>query len=215
MVSIRSQIDTYLQDMLKAQFQVSSNIEHRLTKGELREKFIHRMVLDEFPQLNLTSGVLFFEDWQSSQADFIWLVENARTGRLHLYDLNECKMFMEIKSRASAEELRAIEETAKGLKERHTDEFPIKVGMFCYSTAALEQTILKKFGFSFDREIQSYSTYQSDIDQMKNVDFLYSLNISDTSSTSPYFVVRDYLGECTLYQNNPVIQYFFNFFKEP
>lgn len=37
---IREEIDLYLQDILKMQHMVSDNISHRLTKGELREKFI-------------------------------------------------------------------------------------------------------------------------------------------------------------------------------
>ena len=85
--------------------------------------------------------------------------------------------------------------------------------MFCYSTSAQEHTVLKKFGFQYDNEIQSYGNYQPNLDQMKHVDFLYSLNISDDESGTPYFVVRDYFGNCTLYQNNPVMQYFLNFFK--
>lgn len=213
MESIRTQIDMYLQNMLKMQFQVSNDIEHNPTKGQLRENFIHRMVLEEFPGLIIKNGILCVGDWQSTQGDFLWLENTARIGRLNIYDLNSCKLFMEIKSCATAPELRAIEQTAKALKEKHTGEFPIIVGMFCYRTSASEQTVLKKFGFSYDREFESYSTYQIDIDQMKHVDFLYSLNITSEDLLSPYFVVRDYAGNCTLYQKNPVIQYFFNFFR--
>ena len=67
MTSIRTQIDTYLQDMLIMQFHVSNRIDHKPTKGELREKFIHRMILEQFPNLKLESGILCFEDWQSTQ----------------------------------------------------------------------------------------------------------------------------------------------------
>lgn len=214
MASIQTQIDTYLQDMLIMQFHVSNRINHKLTKGELREKFIHQMVLEQFPNLILRSGILCFGDWQSSQGDFLWLKDSARVGPLKIYDLNDCKMFMEVKSCATAPELRAIETTGVILKQKHSDETPISVGMFCYSTSAQARTVLKKFGFQYDNEIQSYSIYQPDLDQMKHVDFLYSLNISDDESETPYFVVRDYLGNCTLYQNNPVMQYFLNFFRE-
>lgn len=194
---------------------VSDNISHRLTKGELREKFIRRLVQDEFPSLMLKSGILCSDTWQSTQGDFLWLKDGARVGNLNLYDLDDCRMFMEIKSSATAAELRAIDETASNLKQRYAGESPIKVGMFCYSTSANEKTVLRKFGFTYDREIEGYNAYGQSKDTMRNVDFLFSLNISDNQDelTSPYLVVRDYSGSCILYKDNPVIRYFLNYFR--
>ena len=82
---IREEIDLYLQDILKMQHMVSDNISHRLTKGELREKFIRRLVQDEFPTLLLKSGILCADTWQSTQGDFLWLKDGARVGNLNLY----------------------------------------------------------------------------------------------------------------------------------
>lgn len=212
---IREEIDLYLQDILKMQHMVSDNISHRLTKGELREKFIRRLVQDEFPTLLLKSGILCADTWQSTQGDFLRLKDGARVGNLNLYDLNDCRMFMEIKSSATATELRSINETANNLKQHYTGESLIIVGMFCYGTSASEKTVLRKFGFTYDREIEGYNAYDQAKDRMRNVDFLFSLNISDgrDESTLPYLVVRDYSGICTLYKDNPVIRYFLNYFR--
>lgn len=57
-MTIRDEVDLYIQEVLKMQYMVSNNISHRLTKGELREKFIRRVVQDEFPNLLLKSGIL-------------------------------------------------------------------------------------------------------------------------------------------------------------
>lgn len=213
MDSIQTQIDTYLQKLLELQFQVSEPITHKPTKGKLRENFIHQMVLEQFPKLNLKSGYLYSKDWQSTQADFLWLKDTARNGLLDNYELSDCYLFMEIKSCATAAELKAIENTGALLKEKCSGKSSMLIGMFCYSTKAQEQTVLKKIGFQYDKEIQGYSSYKADLDIMKHVDFLYSLNISDDDSAVPYFVIRDYWGSCTLYKNNPVIQYFFNIFR--
>lgn len=214
MDSIQTQVDTYLQKLLELQYRVSEPITHKPTKGDLRENFIHRMVLEQFPNLILKKGILCSKDWQSTQADFLWLKDNARIGNLNMYDLNDCKLFMEIKSCATAAELQAIENTAEMLKARCSDERFIHIGMLCYSTTAKEQTILKKLGFWYDKEIQGYSSYRPNLDKMKHVDFLYSLNIQkDDSLATPYFVIRDYWGSCTLYKDNPVIQYFLRLFK--
>ena len=194
---------------------VSNNISHRLTKGELREKFIRRVVQDEFPNLLLKSGILCEGTWQSTQGDFLWLRDGARIGNLDLYDLKDCLMFMEIKSQATAKELRAINDTAKNLKQRYTGDFPIKVGMFCYGTVANAKTILRKFGFTYDKEIDGYNAYAKSKDVMPNVDFIFSLNIVDDPDelTSAYLVARDFSGNCSLYIDNPVIRYFFNYFR--
>lgn len=213
MDSIRTQIDTYLQKLLEMQFSASNQITHKLTKGESREKFIRQIVLGEFPKLILKKGLLCSGEWQSTQADFLWLNDNARIGNYDIYDLADCKLFMEVKSCAKASELCAIESTAMELKKRCSSEKQIRVGMFCYSTKAKEKTVLKNFGFLYDRDIKGYVEYKPNLDKMKHVDFLYSLNINCDNSLMPYFVIRDYLGNCTLYKKNPVIQYFFNLFR--
>lgn len=214
-MTIRDEVDLYIQEVLKMQYMVSNNISHRLTKGELREKFIRRVVQDEFPNLLLKSGILCEGTWQSTQGDFLWLRDGARIGNLDLYDLKDCLMFMEIKSQATAKELRAINDTAKNLKQRYTGDFPIKVGMFCYGTVANTKTILRKFGFTYDKEIDGYNAYAKSKDVMPNVDFIFSLNIVDDPDelTSAYLVARDFSGNCNLYIDNPVIRYFFNYFR--
>ncbi len=214
-MTIRDEVDLYIQEVLKMQYMVSNNISHRLTKGELREKFIRRVVQDEFPNLLLKSGILCEGTWQSTQGDFLWLRDGARIGNLDLYDLKDCLMFMEIKSQATAKELRAINDTAKNLKQRYTGDFPIKVGMFCYGTVANAKTILRKFGFTYDKEIDGYNAYAKSKDVMPNVDFIFSLNIVDDPDelTSAYLVARDFSGNCNLYIDNPVIRYFFNYFR--
>lgn len=214
-MTIRDEVDLYIQEVLKMQYMVSNNISHRLTKGELREKFIRRVVQDEFPNLLLKSGILCEGTWQSTQGDFLWLRDGARIGNLDLYDLKDCLMFMEIKSQATAKELRAINDTAKNLKQRYTGDFPIKVGMFCYATVANAKTILRKFGFTYDKEIDGYNAYAKSKDVMPNVDFIFSLNIVDDPDelTSAYLVARDFSGNCNLYIDNPVIRYFFNYFR--
>lgn len=213
MTSIRTDIDGYLQTLLIMQFQASHQINHSLTKGEVREAYIKKTVLGEYPNITIQSGILCSDNWQSSQGDFLWLNPNARVGHNQVYDLNDCKLFMEIKSCATAAELRDIESTAKTLKELCSPENPIRIGMFCYSTRATENTVLKKIGFSYDREIESYCGYQPDLDNMKHVDFLYSLNITKDSSSTPYFVIRDRFGNCTLEKSHPVIRHFFNLFR--
>ena len=87
--------------------------------------------------------------------------------------------------------------------------------MFCYGTVANAKTILRKFGFTYDKEIDGYNAYAKSKDVMPNVDFIFSLNIVDDPDelTSAYLVARDFSGNCNLYIDNPVIRYFFNYFR--
>ena len=62
MDSIQTQVDTYLQKLLELQYRVSEPITHKPTKGDLRENFIHRMVLEQFPNLILKKGSLCSKD---------------------------------------------------------------------------------------------------------------------------------------------------------
>lgn len=216
MPALRNEIDSYLQEMLKLQYKVSAGITHNPTKGTLREDFIKRIIIDEFPKLHICDGILSQHDWQSTQADFLLLNGDARIGKLKIYDFTDCKFFMEIKSRASAAELMAINNTAREIKQRCQDNQRITVGMFCYSTTAKEDTVVKKFGFNYDKEIDGYSSYDKALDTMNNVDFLLSLNICDESDHVPYLISRSISGECILYRDNlgtPVIQYFFGYFR--
>lgn len=204
----RDVIDEYLEKLLKLQFEASETISHKLTKGELREKFIVNMVHNEFPNVTLRNGVLSADNWQSSQADFLLLKDNSRAGMVPVYDVNDCILFMEIKSLAKKREFACLEMHAKEIKEKNTD---LLVGIFCYSTIAKENTVLKQFGFKYDSHLMSYDAYNAKMDEYPHVDFIYSLNINNDGE--PFFVISDINSNRTLYKQSPVIKYFFNMFK--
>ncbi len=216
MANLRDEIDLYLQELLALQFKASSGISHNVTKGNLRESFVKQIVKNQFRNLSIESGILTDGDWQSTQGDFIWLKESARIGDFNLYELNDCNLFMEIKSNAQHSEMVHLDSIAKEIHQRVKaidENNRVTVGMFCYSTNSSEQTVLKKFGFKYDKELQGYDNYNADKDVFKNIDFLISLNITDEGNLSPYMVKRDIYGGCVLYNNNPIINNLFNYFK--
>lgn len=217
MPNLRKDIDSYLQKLLALQFEASKNISHKPTKGGVREKFVKQVVKSEFPKLTLVSGTITHDEWESSQCDFIWLKDRARVGDLPIYELSDCNLFMEIKSNAKHAEMVALNTVADEIHSRARAINPdarVLVGMFCYSTDASEKTVLKKFGFQYDKDFQGYCAYNTGKDIFKKIDFLFSLNIAEDGTTSPYIVIRDIFGNCSLYNANPVIANFFNFFKQ-
>lgn len=211
-LTIRRQISLYLQELLSAQYKVSAQIEHRSTKGELREEFIKRVVCDEFEGMCFYKGILEIGDWQSPEIDFIWLKKNVRTGGFHVFDGNDCRLYMEIKSTAQKDEIIYLNQYSKEIKSKCRDN-KVKSGMFCYCTQTDRKTILRDFGFSYDRSLQAFKPYNKAQDIFSNIDFLFGLDLQ-TRSRHPYLVVRDFYGDNTLFLKEPVIDYFLDLFKE-
>lgn len=197
MANLRNEIDLYIQELLSLQFKASKNISHNLTKGELREKFVKQVVMSQYPNLSLKSGILIDGEWQSTQGDFIWLKENARVGNFNFYELRDCNLFMEIKSNATHKEIVHLNNIAGEMHTRvkaKDEASRIIVGMFCYTTDATDNTVLKKFGFKYDKELDGFDLYDSSKDVFKNIDFMISLNISEDGISTPYMVIRDIYG---------------------
>ena len=216
MANLRNEMDLYLQEMLALQYKASDGITNKPTKGSLREEFIKKLVLDDHPRLFLKTGILIDDEWQSTQGDFIWLKRDGRIGNMSVYELHDCNLFMEIKSSAKHSEFMDLNTVSEEIHRRAIEKNPehhILTGMFCYSTEASEKTVLRKFGFKYDKELQGYLNYDAEKDIFKEIDFLVSLNISEDNEASPYMVKRDFFGNCVLYNNNPIINNFFNYFK--
>ena len=208
---LRKEIDLYLEALLKLQFNASKGISHNPTKGNLREKFIKRILLEKFPKIIIEKGVLTKGTWESSEMDFLFL--QCQKDEMDVYDLCDCKLLMEIKSNLETRELTALNNTAKIIKDNCVDTHQIVVGMFCYSSTIKDKTIIKNFGYSYDKELDAYEPYKSALDLFTNIDFLFSLNINNDEETSPYFIARNNGAETVLHIENPVIDFLFRYFK--
>lgn len=210
-MGIRTDIDNYNEKMLKLQFEASERIEHKLTKGELREKFLKRLFCEELEKLNIKNGILVVGDWQSSQGDFIILKKDARIGNMDVYDLEDCQLFMEIKSRATKKEYNELQKHAKEIKSK-TDS--IIIGMFSYASKAKRKTVIPKFGFKYDEEMDMFGTYDSNLDQYLDVDFYYNLNIDyENEGESSYCIIKNTDEEKILFLQPPVIGNLINIFR--
>lgn len=146
---------------------------------------------------------------------------NARVGRLNIYDVNDISLVMEIKSNVQAGEIIALNEKAKLLKDRCSDKENLKVGMFCYGSRAKKHTVINKFGFHYEKDIDAFEQYDYEQDSCHNIDFFFSLDID--GEESPYFIFRGNerqdkgdiypVKKNLLYLQNPVIDSFLMMFK--
>ncbi len=213
MADIKEQINLYFQRLLKLQFELSDLISHKVTKGKLREEFIKNVIHKIYPDLKLSSGILYDKHWQSSECDFIWLIKDAQMGTEKLYRLNDTLMFMEIKSCTKSSEFQKLNQTAFKIKTHSSKKSNILVGIFCYSTKSQQQTVCRHFGINYDKEIKGYEKYNRDLDKYKNIDFCLCLNCKDKNDTA-YYITRDISRNCILYIRNPVLELFLNNFEK-
>ena len=210
-MNLRNDIDNYNEKMLKLQFEVSEDINHKLTKGELREKFLKRFFTEELHGLKVMNGILTSRDWQSSQGDFIVLKKDARVGSLDIYDIQDCKLFMEIRSKATKMEYEELQMHAEEIKSRNVN---IIVGMFSYAAKAHRKTVLSRYGFTYDKDLDMFNEYEKKLDQYPDVDFYYNLNINyEKDDELPYCVIRNVDGEKILFLQPPVIGNLINVFR--
>ena len=210
-MDLRTQIDTYNEKMLKLQFEASEGIEHKLTKGELREQFLKKFFREELTTLEIRDGILAQGDWQSSQADFLVLKKDARVGNMSVYDASDCQLFMEVKSRAVASELILLDKHAKELKDKNED---IIVGMFSYASRAKRKTIISSFGFPYDKDMDLFDEYDESGDKYPSIDFYYNLNADyEGDGEYAYCIIKNTDGQKTLFLKTPVIGDLVNIFK--
>lgn len=210
-MELRTQIDAYYEKMLKLQFEASEDIEHKLTKGELREKFLKKFFKEELVNLSITDGILCQGEWQSSQGDFIVLKSTARMGNMNVYDACDCSLFMEVKSRVVTSEYQELNDRAIELKGKNED---IIVGMFSYSSRAKRKTVVEKFGFNYDRQMEMYDDYNAALDQYPNIDFYYNLNVDyEKDEEFAYCIIKNADNKKTLFLKPPVIGDLINVFK--
>lgn len=206
----RIEIDSYLQHLLALQYHASSFFQHKPTKGDLREDFIKRLICKEY-NIQLEKGILSHQEWQSSQIDCILLQPGARRGDLSCFDVADVKVCMEIKSCASTQEIKNLNDISANLKQRNNQ---IKVGMFAYTTRIQSKNIFKKFGILFDEELQSFNAYQHTKDLYPNIDFLFVLEAElNQEGKSAYYIMRGSNNQRIWFLQNPVISSFLYNFK--
>jgi len=209
----RDIIDTYLEQLLSLQYKASDWISHPGTKGSLREKFLWQIIKGEFPSLLLENGDVEQKRGSHRQLDLIWIKSTARVGQLSYYDIEDCKLIVEIKSVAKKSEMDALNQSLSIYRAMQNVCPNLQVGMFCYSTNAQKKTVLSKLGFDYDVELDAYSGYNNDTDIYPHVNFLFSLDLND-AEPRPYFVFRDNNGGNVLMQESPAITHFLRLFQQ-
>lgn len=205
--------DEYIEKLLCVQFDASEMINHNLTKGEVREEFLKDQVKEQYESVHYHKGVIVDnKGFQSGQIDIIVTDKDTRVRRFGdqaIIDINDVKMILEIKSCAKKNDFDEFEEKAKIIKA-HENGSDIQFGLFCYKYDVKTNTMLRRFGYRFDKELESYQ-YDDKIDvKYENIDFVLSIYKDEEEFNDDFYLAKDVTEKrFILFQNEPVSKYFF------
>lgn len=218
--------DRYYEKLLALQYEASSFISHNPTKGELREEFIRRVLVDEFVHLKdyLRRGIIQQKPNEHRQHDLVWLSEGARGG-MGMFDVRDCKLIIEVKSTVKTSDIIAFDALSRYYKESCVSRKGLRTGLFCYASQTSKENVLEQFGCQFiPDEDDNYDANEDDPiyfperDAVRSIDFIYCLNVDD-EYVNPYFIINNAVigGDMTrarsLFHKGTVITYFMNEFR--
>ena len=165
------ELNFYDQKMLRLQYDVSECFTHQVTKGQVREEFIKEYIKKKLRKIEIFKGQILYKNKISTQLDFIICDENAicsNYGQDSFIDAKYCKKVFEIKSKLNNKYLKELCNVSKQLKQMNEK---IKIGMFAYTLENNIKTIIKNFGYVYDKELDMYE-YNPDqvLIEYKNID---------------------------------------------
>lgn len=194
------EFEQYAEDLLNAQYKVSDIIEHKLTRGEIREDFLCDVIKDSFiDSPNLQRGVLYLNGTRiHNQVDIVLCRDAARrapirSNRFSIMEPQDVKLILEVKSNAKGNDLKKFNELAKKVKTIGLTHPPL-CGMFCYNIQMTMDNVFKRFGHRLDSSLLQFVDDITLGTQYSHIDFLVSIDTTPHLSTgllSQYTLTKD------------------------
>lgn len=217
---------TYTSKLLNAQSNVAEVIQHMPTRGAVREYFIKDIIEKHFKGANLEilRGVVYLDNEnKEGQIDLILphkTAINASFTPEHIaYHAEDCKIILEVKTNATTDDFKAFNSRAKLIKDNCLDKQPL-CGMFCYKINLLKTTILKRFGYEYDKENLIYIQNDATENDYPFIDFVVCIDqeeFEDHTNTTQFFIRKDSselsTGDYDLSENFPSVEDFIKMIK--
>ncbi|MCX7749206.1 MAG: hypothetical protein N2645_20275 [Clostridia bacterium] len=209
--------DDYTEKLLLAQYNVSEMVEHKLMRGEIREDFLKLQIENRYRDIQCCKGAIVDVNGQnqSGQIDLVIAKQCAQVRRMgghSIISVDDAVFIIEVKSNAKGTEFTSLNDKAmqyKAMEGGHS----VLVGMFCYYYELKMKSLLRRFGYVYDEDLQAFQQ-QPDINPpYSGIDFVVCLDDDiddDTGSFKRFFIMRDETNDrFVLYQENPVSKHFF------
>jgi hypothetical protein len=153
------EFDQYSENMLLGQYEISEIISHELMKGEVREDFlISTLKSCSEPEPIIVKGTISDGQNDAGQLDIVLCRPNSHIRKLGtqcVIKKDDSLCIMEVKGNCTGKDLKRAELKATKIRDLQGEQSPL-FGVVCYKVALEELTIMKRFGFSFDEESQTY-----------------------------------------------------------
>ncbi len=174
-----AEFDQYSEDLLMAQYDVSEIISQELLKGEIREDFLMDILgTCSDPKPKFVKGTISDGTNDAGQLDIILCRPFAHARQLGtqcLVQKNDALCVIEVKGNCTGKDLRRS--VAKAVMIRNLQGQPTPLyGVICYKVALDLKTIMNRFGWTYDRENNTYydnATIPNEIEaNWKSIDYL-------------------------------------------
>ena len=122
----------------------------------------------------------------------------------------DCSAVIEVKSNAKGAEITAFDKKSSLIKEENSAAV---CGMVCYKLRCKKETILKRLGFVFDKDIQGFIKSEKLLTDYDGLDFILCLDdgeelINGIYSYSKAFFIKRGLDNYELFLKPPFTKYF-------
>lgn len=207
------QLWAYLDDLLRLQSKVAERHNHNGVLGAVREDFVIQILNDRIDDIKIHTGEVTTEAGDQGQNDII-IRHRGRLnpelgGQVRITAL-DCAGVIEIKSNAKATEITDFDQKAEAIKVDNPNAI---CGMVCYKIRNRKQTILKRLGFDFDRDINAFLKSEDEEHEYNHLNFILCLD-EDVEETGineykkAFFIKKGLNGEYELFLEPPYMQYF-------
>jgi hypothetical protein len=207
----------YYEELLGAQYRASEDLvkDQHLSCGTIREEFLREILVKKRPSIKITKGFIRKLDNRSGECDQIFHHQDSPIDILggQLFIKPEySRLILEIKSNATGGEIKKTNSNFERIKTIDTDHQPI-CGLFCYNVNLEKKTILNRFGWDYDKTLESWEDIPTLAIEYPYIDFIVDIACleEETSRTEKqFFLVKDKSsGRYVLRQEYPIIKNFF------
>ena len=205
----------YYEDLLRAQYRVSEIVQQYLPRGTIREEFLRDLVLKRKESLRGKKGIVAKNGIQSGECDLIFYETSATVnpvGDQIMIEPRYCKLVMEVKSNATGNDIKKTNINFQKVKSIDPDNRP-QCGLFCYNTVLEKRTILNRFGWTYDKDLESWKENISNRLNYPHIDFIVcvaSLELDEECTEKQFFLIKDNIsGRFILRSEYPIINNFF------
>ncbi len=205
----------YYEDLLRAQYRVSEFVQQHLPRGTIREDFLRDLVLKRKESLRGKKGMVAKNGTQSGECDLIFHEISATTTHLGdqiMIEPRHCKLVLEVKSNANGTDIKKTNQNFQKIKAIEPDIKPL-CGLFCYNIALEKKTILNRFGWTYDKVLESWKENTALRIEYSYIDFIICiacLEEDEECMEKQFFLIKDSeSGRYVLRAEYPIIKNFF------